>query len=451
MQTAAKSPVLTEPAALRLVLWLMLLVAAAACSDTKSEAPADASAPASSYRADVALSWLNLQLKLVRTTPAGPVNVFGRPFGYSGIAGYEAVVPGIREATSLGGQLNGLTGLPVADKTQVYNWAISANAALATISRGLFANTSAANKATIDSLEAANAVTYQAGINTEAQARSIDFGRKVGVAVFEWSKTDGYDNTTAYTPPTGPGLWVPTAPAFAPAGFAYWGNNRPQVAGSGTGADPGPPLAYSATPGSPFYAMGQEVYDISQNLTADQRAIALFWNDLPNGRNFTPPGHWISILTQVLVREQPGLDKALTAFAKVGISINDAAISCFKTKYTYNVLRPITYVRGELGHPTWLSLIPAPNFPDYSATHATLSAAAAEALTSLFGASYAFTDQNYVQFGLGSRSYTSFEQAGTEAGISRLYGGIHYRASCEKGGAQGRKVAQTINAKLALH
>ncbi|MBO2009135.1 vanadium-dependent haloperoxidase [Siccationidurans soli] len=427
-----------------------LLLPIAACSDSQSVSP-EPSASASSYRADVALSWLNLQLKLVRTTLAGPVNIFGRPFGYSGIAGYEAILPGIPNATSLGRQLNGLNGLPVADKTLAYNWALSANASLAAINRSLFANASAANKATIDSLEAANVVTYQAGANAEAQARSIDFGKRVAAAVFAWSATDGFDNTTAYTPPTGPGMWVPTAPAFAPAGFPYWGNNRTLVPNSGAGADPGPPLAYSAAPGSPFYAMAQEVYDVSQNLTAEQRAIALFWNDLPNGRNFTAPGHWISILTQVLAREQPSLDKALTAYAKVGISMSDAGISCFKTKYTYNVLRPISYVRGELGHPTWLSLIPAPNFPDYSATHATLSGAAAEALTSLFGPNYAFTDQNYVQFGLGSRSYTSFEQAGAEAGISRLYGGIHYRPSCEKGGAQGKKVAQNINAALSLH
>jgi hypothetical protein len=450
METPIQQPVWPLSAAVRRLLVLWVLLATVACSDSNSVSP-NPSAPASSYRADVALSWLNLQLKLVRTTPSGPVNIFGRPFGYAGIAGYEAVVPGISNATSLASQLNGLSSLPVADKTQAYNWALSANAAMAAINRGLFATTSAANKATIDSLEAANAVAYQAGASAEAQARSSDFGKKVAAAVFAWSLTDGFDNTTAYTPPTGPGLWVPTAPAFAPAGFANWGSNRPLVASSGVGADPGPPLTYSAAPGSPFYAMAQEVYDVSMNLTAEQRAIALFWNDLPNGRNFTAPGHWISILTQVLAHEQPGLDKALTAYAKVGISMSDAGISCFKTKYTYNVLRPISYVRGELGHPTWLSLIPAPNFPDYTATHATLSAAAAEALTSLFGANYAFTDQNYVQFGLGSRSYTSFEQAGVEAGISRLYGGIHYRASCEKGGVQGKKVAQNINAALSLH
>jgi len=396
----------------------------------------------------VAVAWMNLQLKLARTTPVVAAITFGRPFGYIGVTGYESVVPGMPGYRSLAGQLNGLAGLPIADKSLAYCWPLSANAALAAASRSLFANTSAANLRTIDSLEMANNAVYQPGLGPDVSSRSADFGKKLAAAVLAWAQTDGYDNAEPYTPPTGPGRWVPTAPAFARAAFPHWGSNRPLVAGSGDGADPGSPLAYSEAPGSPFYALGQEVYDVSQQLTPDQRAIALFWNDVPNGRSFTAPGHWVSILTQVLAKENTALDQALVAYAKLGINMSDAAVSCFKTKFTYNLLRPITYVRGALGHPAWASLIPTPNFPDYSATHATLSAAAAAALTEQFGPDYAFADQNYASFGLGVRSYASFEQAGTEAGLSRLYGGIHYRASCEKGHAQGQKVAQNIHTKL---
>lgn len=433
------------------LFWLMVfsaLVAGSACHD---EDPAvDPSPPTSSYKADVAVAWLNVQLKVTRTTPVVAANTFGRSFGYSGIASYEAVVPGMAGYKSLASQLNGLTGLPVADRSQVYSWPLSANAALAAISRSIFTNTSPANLATIDSLEAATKVGYQASLSPEIINRSVDFGRQVAAAVFEWSRTDGYDNATAYTPPTGPGLWVPTPPAFGPPIFPFWGNKRTLVAGSGDGAEPGPPLAYSATPGSPFYLMGMEVVDVAQARTPDQTAIALFWNDAPNGRNFTPPGHWVSILAQVLVKDNAPLDKALLGYAKLGLCLNDAAISVFKTKYTYNLIRPVSYVRLALGQPTWTPLIVTPAHPEYSAAHATVSAAAAEALTEVFGSSYAFTDQNYVAFGLAARSYTSFEQAGAEAGISRLYGGIHYRPSIEKGLVQGKKVAQNINAKVVF-
>ena len=403
---------------------------------------------ASSYRADAALAWLNLQTRLARLTPITAANTYGRPFAYAGVAGYEAVVPGMAGYKSLAGQLNGLTGLPAADRTQMYCWPLSANAAIAAITRNLYANASAANLAAVDSLEAATKAALQAGLGAEVSRRSADFGQRVAAAVLAWSKTDGCDNATPYTPPTGPGLWEPTPPALAVPLFPHWGTNRPLVAGSN--AEPGPPLAYSTTAGAPFYQMVQEVLTVSQTITADQRAIALFWNDVPKARNFTPSGHWVSILAQVLAKEKPSLDKALLAYVKLGICLNDAYISCFKAKYAYNVLRPVTYIRATLGQPAWLSLIPTPAHPEYSAAHAMISAAAAEALTEVFGPNYAFTDQNYAQFDLGTRSYTSFEQAGIEAGLSRLYGGIHYRYSIEKGAAQGRKVAQNINAKLAF-
>jgi len=435
--------------AFQLLLFGIFLSSAASCDDSDSPTP-DLSPATATYRADVALSWLNMQLKLARTTSVTPANTFGRPYGYCGIVGYEAVAPGMAGYKSLAGQLNGLTGLPTADRSQMYSWPLSANAALAAINRSLFANTSVANLASIDSLESVNRTTYGAGLSTEVQTRSVEFGQRVAAAVAEWARTDGYNTTSAYTLPTGPGMWVPTAPGFGNAAFPFWGANRPLVAGSNDNADPGPPMTYSEANGSPFREMARDVYTTSQTLSAEQRAIASFWNDLPNGRNFTPPGHWISILAQVLARENKTLDQALLAYAKVGISLTDAQISCFKTKYTYNLLRPITYIRGPLGQGTWNSLIPTPAFPEYSSAHAVISGAAAEAMTEVFGPTYAFTDQNYVPFGLPARSFTSFEQAATEAGISRFYGGIHYLPSCEKGQVQGKKVAQNIRTKLAF-
>ena len=433
---------------LKLLLISSLLVVAS-CSDSVSPAPAANPSPAAAtYRAGVALSWMNLELRLVRLTPPVAALTFGRPFAYAGVAGYEAAVPGMAGYKSLGGQLNGLGALPAAEPAQTYNWALSANAALAAINRSLFANASPAGLAAVDSLEAANLAAFQGSLGAEASRRSVDFGKQVAAAVFAWAKTDGHDNVAPYTAPTGPGLWVPTPPQFSPAVFPNWGSCRPLVAGSGEAADPGPPLAYNTAPGSPFYNMATEVMSIAQTRTPEQTAIALFWNDVPNGRSFTPPGHWVSILAQVLARDGAALDQALFAHAKLGVCLNDALISSMKTKFVYNVLRPVTYIRATLGQPAWLPLIPTPAFPEYSANHATLSAAAGEALTEIYGPNYAFTDQSYVPFGQAARPYSSFEQAAAEAGLSRLYGGIHYRASVEKGLVQGKKVAQNIDAKL---
>ena len=147
-------------------------------------------------------------------------------------------------------------------------------------------------------LEAALNASYTFACDADIISRSNTFGKAVADAVFSWSETDGYKNASAaYTPPVGPGLWEPTPPGFGAASTPYWGNNRPIITGSTDNTQPGPPIAYSEDPKSAFYQMVKLVYDVSQTLTPDQTAMAVFWRDIPG---VTTGGHWESILQQVL-------------------------------------------------------------------------------------------------------------------------------------------------------
>jgi hypothetical protein len=398
------------------------------------------------YSSDVAIKWMDMQLRLMRTATGIPNNAFSRPYAYSGIVLYEAVVHGMPAYQSLQGQLNGLSGLPQTGPGLAYHWSSSANAALASINKNMFPTTSDANKAAIDSLEDALNTQYQGEANAETINRSIDFGKAVAEKVFEWAQTDGYLHASdPYTPPAGPGLWVPTPPAFANASTPYFGNLRTIVTGSGDNTQPGAPTAYSEDPASDFYKMVQQVYDASQTLTPEQTAQALYWRDLPG---VTAPGHYVSILKQILENDKPALDKAAVAYALGGITVYDAAVSCWQTKYHYNLVRPVTYIRTVLGHTTWLPLLATPAHPEYSSAHAVLSAATAEALTNLFGENYNFTDHTYDYLGFAPRSFSSFRAIGVDAGNSRLYAGIHYQPSINTGFEQGKKVAQNIISKL---
>lgn len=398
------------------------------------------------YTSEVSIAWMNMQLRLMRTATAIPNVAFCHPYAYSGIALYEAVVPGMPAHQSLEGQLNGLSGLPQTSPGLAYHWPSSANAALAFINKHMFPTTSIANQAAIDSLENALALRYQSEADAETINRSIAFGKAVAQKVFDWSETDGYLHASdAYTAPAGPGLWVPTPPAFAIASTAYWGNLRPIVAGSVDNSQPGAPTPYSESPSSAFYAMAKQVYDASQTLTPEQTAMALYWRDIPG---VTTPGHFRSILKQVLEIEKPSLDKAAIAYALCAIAVNDASISCWQTKYHFNLVRPITYIRTVLGHASWTSLLGTPAHPEYSSAHAVVSAANADALTTLFGDHYSFTDHTYDYLGFAPRSFSSFRAIGEDAANSRLYGGIHYQPSINIGLVQGRKVAQNIINKI---
>ena len=404
---------------------------------------------ASRFSSDVIDKWITMQIRLERDATAIPNVAFVRYYAYSGIAAFEALAPDNVIAKSNISKWNGLTNLPHPDGFSKYYLPASVNTALAAMNRSIFTTASAVDKSAIDSLENALNAAYLSTVNPDIIARSNAFGQSVADAIFNWSETDGYKNSSAaYTAPVGPGLWVPTPPGFAAASTPYWGNNRPIIAGSTDNTQPGAPLAYSEVPNSPFFQMVKHVYDVSQVLTPDQTAMALFWRDIPG---VSVGGHWVSILQQVLRQTNSHLDKAALAYAVTGTCFNDASISCWQTKYHYNLVRPITYIRNVMGFTTWNSLLTTPAHPEYSSAHAVVSSAISDAFAAVFGSSIgSFTDHTYDYEGFAPRTYSSFRAIGIDAGNSRLYAGLHYQPSIDIGLIQGRKVTANILGKMGL-
>jgi hypothetical protein len=172
--------------------------------------------------------------------------------------------------------------------------------------------------------------------------------------------------------------------------------------------------------------------------------MALFWDDFPDGRYYGAGGHWASIFRQLLSLKQLSLIDGSIAYAKMNISVADAFNATWKGKYTYNVLRPVSYIQKHMNHADWKPLIVTPSHPEYPAAHASLSMAAATALTNALGDNVAFTDHTYDDLGFAPRNFKSINDAGKEAGLSRLYGGIHYRPSIEAGYTVGSKTASNV-------
>jgi hypothetical protein len=417
----------------------------------------DLSAPASSYDSSVAIDWFTLQTNLVQTTPGFTPPVAARAFGYSGVALYESVAPGMPDYQTLAGQLNELTEPPQPSAGVAYHWPMVANSALATITRYMYANTADENKAAIDALYDQYAAEFESTLDADVFSRSVTQGRVVADAVYIWSLTDGGHEgylrnfPEDYAPPSGVGMWVPTPrqggdplPALQPS----WGHNRPFVLTTSADCAPPPPPEYSTEPSSDFYAETMEVYEAVMNLTPEQREIALFWADDP-GTTPTPPGHSVNILTQVLRQSDYTLDFAAEAYAKVGMVVADAFISCWYTKFQYNLIRPITVIHEHIDM-DFTTPVTTPPFPEYSSGHSVQSGATAQVLTDLFGEKFAFTDRTHDGRGLPARSFDSFFAFADEAAISRLYGGIHYRFAIELGVEQGKCIGDYVN-NLAFH
>jgi hypothetical protein len=406
------------------------------------------------HSAEVVVKWLDQQLNMFRlplaegaTAPAAD-----RVFAYSGIALYEAVVPGMPAYRSLEGQLTEFPNMPKTEPGKAYHWAASANAALAAINRSLFANASAANKQLMDQLENNLQAKYAQETDEETLERSIAFGREVAQLVWAWAQTDGTSQMppgSSYQIPTGPGLWEKTPPAFGNPVNAFHHMRRQLVPGSRDGAAPPPlPFAFSTDPGSEYFKMAKEVYDISQSLTDEQRNTAMYHRE---GSGYGGGSSIAGQLAAVITKSNARLDKAALALVKVGIGSYEGLTFTFIEKYKYNVLRPITYIQKYMGHTNWATLYGTPAYPEYPAGHPTNGGVLAVMLSDVFGSNFNFEVDYYNYLGLPLRSYASFEELAQEMAIARVYSGIHFKPAVNEGVKVGRKVASNILRNIRFH
>jgi hypothetical protein len=408
------------------------------------------------YTNDVAVKWATLQLNLTKITDGFTPPVAARAFGYAGLTMYESVVPGIATRKSLAGQLQALSALPKPETGKVYNWALSANAAQAEILRSLYLNMSVASKATVDSLETTVYSTFR-DADEIVNERSVTFGKRIAQALYAWSKTDGGDAgynrnfPTSYVVPTGAGMWQPTENGIRIPIQPYWGTIRTFVKENNELPMP-KPLTYSTDTKSEIFSQYLDVYTKSKSLTQTEKEIALWWSDNP-GDSFTPPGHSYNLGRIAILTTKADLAKAAETFARTGISIADAFVLCWRCKFTYNNLRPYTYVRLAID-PNWTPFWPAPPFPGYPSGHATQSSSAATVLTALYGENFAFVDDSHVgrtndptrNVAFKARSFNSFAQSAQESADSRFYGNIHTRQDNETGLTEGKKIGANVNA-----
>lgn len=280
----------------------------------------------------------------------------------------------------------------------------------------------------------------------------VALGRFVADQILALRQNDGSGVVPpAYLGGTAPGQWRPTPPGNAPGLHPHWSGVTPFAM---TSADQFRPDAPPALGSAEYTAAYDEVKSLgsatSATRTADQTAIALYWN---NGTGTaTPPGH-LNLLARI-VSEQEGntLEENTRLFAALNVAMADALVSTWDAKYAYSFWRPVTGIRegandgnpDTAGDAAWSSLIGTPGHPSYASAHSTVSGAAAAVLAGFFGTDdIAFTlpSQNAA---LPARSYTSFSQAAAESAVSRLYGGIHWSFDNDAGLEAGTALGQYV-------
>jgi len=442
--------------------------------------------------------WVRTWYGAVRVERLSPP-VASRVLAYATTALYAGMVAANPELPPVAGKVNGLDSLPRADRPRDHDMTITAVEAERVVMDSLLAGSLPTTRSSVarlaDSLVDAR---VEAGVSTRTRERSAALGRAVGLAIVAWSRRDGFDATRGrpYVAPEGPALWKNDAPAntfatqnmsgtsemvaldnpanqlrpgaasdrglilsrpksaatrdlpavnMSGAAEPYWRENRPFVLARWDECQAAPHPPYSTDSASEFYAAAKRVHDVRATLTDEQRTIALYWAD-NGGESGTPVGHWLSIAS-LIIREQriPGPAAARIAMA-TALAQADAFIAAFGYKYTINLIRPRMYIRRVID-PKWEPLIPTPPFPEYPSAHSTQSAAAAVTLTSFVGPA-AFDDSTSISIGHTVRHFEDPRAAANEAGISRIYGGIHYPFGDLNGRALGACIGEKVIARF---
>jgi len=295
---------------------------------------------------------------------------------------------------------------------------------------------------------AAHRMASLGALNESARAidNGVDWGQRVADAIWNLRLADGN------APPPPPflganftGVWRPTPPlnlsGAAPqyATMTPWVLTRPSQFRL-----PAPPALDSALYQADLNEINTMGILSGSGRSQDQTDLAEFWNG-------NTPLYWNRIAAQISAARGLSLTENARLFAVLDVSMADAAIACWDSKYRFVFWRPITAIRtGSAGigpDPTWEPLLDVfasgtPAHPEYPSGHSTVSGAAAYILASEFGEDTAFSTTSDVR--PGTRSFLSFTAATSEIADARVFGGIHNRTSCVRGNLLGRTVAEYV-------
>ncbi len=387
--------------------------------------------------------------------------VASRNYAYANIAAYEVIAGGYPDQFgSLAGQLNGLKYVAKPSKEDSIDFEFASLLAFCKLGEAVTFPTGSM-KDFVDSLKN---LAKDHGMPSDMFNNSVMYADTVSAAVMDWSKHDNYLQTrgaSQYNVNDSPGRWVPTPPAYSSAAEPHWREIRTMALDSCNQFIPPPPFQFNVTDkNSDYYKQVMQIKNAGDSLTEEQTQIADFWDDNPfklnvsghlmfGTKKFSPGGHWMSIVGIAAEKAHADFGTTVCAFAKTSIALFDAFIQCWDEKYRHNTIRPETVINKYID-PNWRPRLQTPPFPEYTCGHSTISASAAEALTSVFGDNFPYTDTTELEFGIKSRSFKSFRDAALENNWARFYGGLHFHHSCIVSTEYGKKVGDLIVEKLKM-
>jgi hypothetical protein len=288
-------------------------------------------------------------------------------------------------------------------------------------------------KAALDQQLAAELATIPTGTGKQ---QGIQVGQAVATRLIAIRANDGSASTPPpFVPGKQPGNYQLTPPKFAAPVFTTWGNVTPFVLNNAAQFRPGPPPAVTSQ--AYIQALG-EVKSLGQNTsttrTTDQTVIAKFWA----GPIWNT---WNEIAENAALSHHTNLEATARLFAVLNLSFADSTIAFYDAKYYYQLWRPVTAIRQT--DPIWTPQAVTALDPSYPSAHGVISGDGAAVLSSFFGNQDHISLTSDVLPGV-VRTFASYSDVATEAGLSRIYAGQHTRIEIEVGSQLGQNVAHFV-------
>jgi hypothetical protein len=381
---------------------LIAMLGIAACTDAgrlptdATMAPSDAAfnkhEESSTARLTTSALW-NQRTREVISRRGGSSNVAARTFALVSVAQYDAVI--------------------AAGRAKHRNRHASESAAAAAASAAVLAGLYSAEQSFVDTQLAADSV-YLATLPSERHRAFADgaaVGREVAARILTYAANDGSKTPWTGTVPTGPSAWIPIS---MPPQDANWGRVRPWLMRSAREFRPAPPPAITS---SRYLTDLAEVRHFSDTRTEEQLAIAKYWATGYGAGG--PAGFFGSVGIELAARRHLTEREAAEMFAVMHMAIMDASIGCYEAKYLYWYIRPYQ-ADAAITVP-----VTRPNFPSYPSAHSCLSSAGAGVLAGYFPS-----------------ERRNLDAMVEEAGMSRIYAGLHFRFDITAGQKLGYSVAR---------
>ena len=270
----------------------------------------------------------------------------------------------------------------------------------------------------------------------DAKSRGLQIGREVATLYLAQRSNDGRNANITYAPGTGPGAWQPTPPAFASAQGPWIAQMTPFAIKSSSQFRADPPPALGSTTWTSDYDETRSLGDInSVTRTPEQTEIGLFYSE-HTGKQYN------RILREFATAQNFSLADEARFMAFMHVSIGDALISVWESKFHYARWRPVTVIRLT-DDPHWTPLAVTPNHPEYPAAHGAFTAALAEGLRQFFGTKDVTITLSSTVTGT-TRTFYNTDDLLKEIVVARIYGGMHFRTSVEDGIVQGSKAGKWV-------